>query len=264
VSAADVHVLLDAIGTTHIAGFFLVLARVAPLFVLAPLFSSGVIPAQVRTIIGIGITVGLTPVAVHGQHIPGQPLALGLLFVEQMLVGLAYSLTLATLFAAITSAGQLVDAVSGFSFGSLVDPITGNPGGVMGQTYILVGTAIFIAIGGDAWVLKGLAQTFTLVPLSAAPRLNSLVGGAETACMGILTSALEVAAPVFLALIITDIGFGMVARVVPQLNIFSVGFPMKIGVTLIVVIASLPFLGGWMSNELTTSVGTALHSLGIA
>jgi flagellar biosynthetic protein FliR len=77
----------------------------------------------------------------------------------------------------------------------------------------------------------------------------------------IFSSALEVVAPAMLALLITDVAFGMVSRVVPQLNVFSVAFPLKVGVALLVVAASLPFLGGWMSDQMYTSVATALHAL---
>jgi flagellar biosynthetic protein FliR len=69
---------------------------------------------------------------------------------------------------------------------------------------------------------------------------------------------------VLLALLITDVAFGMVSRAVPQLNVFSVALPLKVGVAMLVVAASLPFLGGWMSDQIYTSVGTALHSLSIA
>ena len=62
-----------------------------------------------------------------------------------------------------------------------------------------------------------------------------------------------------LALLITDVAFGMVSRIVPQLNVFGVGFPMKVGVAMLVVAASLPFLGSFMSEQIANAVGTALH-----
>jgi flagellar biosynthesis protein FliR len=168
------------------------------------------------------------------------------------------------LLTAVQTAGGLTDIVSGFSFGATIDPINGNQGGVFSQLYALVGAAMFIAIGGDAWMLRGVSRTFTLVPLTKAPKLDSLVTGAEQAFASIFVSAIEVAAPALLALLITDVGFGMVSRAVPQLNVFTVAFPLKVGVSLLVVAASLPFLGGWMSDQMVTSVGTALHSLSIA
>ena len=69
------------------------------------------------------------------------------------------------------------------------------------------------------------------------------------------------AAPAILALLITDVAFGVVSKVVPQLNVFAVGFPTKIGIAMLVVAASLPFLGGWMSDQLANSVSTALHTI---
>jgi flagellar biosynthetic protein FliR len=241
-------------------GFFLVLARISPLFVVAPLFSSKMIPAPVKGTIAAGFAIGLTGIAMHGQHIPGEPLQVATLMVENLLVGLLLSFVVAGVFAAIQVAGGLVDIVSGFSFGATVDPIDGNPGGTFSQLYGLIGVMLFVAIGGDAWLLRGLARTFTLVPLTKGPQLGSLVTAAEMSVASMFVSAVEVAAPALLALLITDVAFGMVSRVVPQLNVFSVGFPLKVGVSLLVVMASLPFLGGWMSDQMYSSVATALHA----
>jgi flagellar biosynthesis protein FliR len=248
-------------GTGEVTAFFLVLARVTPLFILAPLFSSKMVPMRVRGMIAVAISIGLTPMAMHGQPIPSSPLALAGSIVVQLLVGLAFSFAVGAVFAAVDGAGHLVDNGSGFSFGATVDPINGNQGGTFASLYGLVGTAIFLAIGGEAWTLRGLTRTFTLVPLGKAPQLPAMVAGVESAFAGIFVSALEIAAPVMLALLITDVAFGMVSRVMPQLNVFAVGFPMKVGVSLLVVSVSLPFLGSWMANQLSSSVGTALMSL---
>ena len=251
-------------GGAQVTGFFLVLARVSPLFVLAPLFSSKIIPARVRGIIAVALAIGLTPVAIHGQHVPTDPLQVAGLIVVQVLVGLAFAFAVSALLTAVQTAGGLADIASGFSFGATVDPINGNQGGAFARLYMMIGTAMFIAIGGDAWMLRGVSRTFKLVPLTKAPKITSLVNGAEQAFAQIFVAAIEVAAPVLLALLITDVAFGMVSRAVPQLDVFSVALPLKVGVAMLVVAASLPFLGGWMSDQIYTSVATALHSLSIA
>ncbi len=256
--------LIAQLGGGHVTGFFLVLARVSPLFVLAPLFSSKMLPPQVRALVAIGIAFGLTPIATHGQRIPTQPLEVAALMVEGMLVGLSFAFAVGALFAAVQSAGALTDMMAGFSFGQLVDPINGNQGGVLTQLYGLVGLATFLAIGGDAWMLRGLTRTFALVPLTRGPRIASLTGAAVETFGSIFTGAIEVAAPALLALVITDVAFGMVSRVVPQLNVFAVGFPIKTGVTLLIVAVSLPFLGSWMSNQVYTFIGSALQALHVA
>jgi flagellar biosynthesis protein FliR len=254
------HVVTALGGGQSITAFFLVLGRVTPLFVLAPLFSAKQIPAQVRGIVAVALALGLTGLAMHGQTIPTEPLQVAGLMLVQLLVGTLFAFAIGALLAAVQTAGGLADILSGFSFGATVDPINGNPGGVFSELYALIGVMLFIAIGGDAWMLRGIARTFTLVPLTKAPQLGSLANAAELSFTSIFTSALEVAAPVVLTLLITDVAFGMVSRVVPQMNVFSVAFPLKVGVSLLVVAATLPFLGGWMQNQIYTSVATALHA----
>jgi flagellar biosynthetic protein FliR len=256
--------LLSKLEGGQLVGFILVLARVTPLFILAPLFSSQVIPPHVRGLIAVGISIGLAPIALHGQHVPTDPLALAGLIVEGLLVGLGFAFTLSLLMAAVESAGSVIDVLAGFSYGNLINPLNGQESGVITRFYSLVGTLIFLVIDGDAWTLKGLDRTFTLVPLTAGPRLSSLIGGVEQVFTTVFTGALEVAAPVLVALLITDVAFGIVSRVVPQLNVFAVGFPTKVAVALLVVSASLPFAANWISNQLSVSVGSALGALHVA
>ena len=258
---ATLNALLHEIGPDRVIGFFLVLARLAPLFVIAPLFSSTMVPAQVRGIIGVALAIGLTPIAMHGHVIPSDPLTVGGLLAVNLLVGLAFAYAVSVVFAAVTAAGSLLDLVSGFSYGAVIDPFDGNQGGVLTNFYSLVGLALFVAIGGDAWTLRGIGRTLTLVPLTSAPRIATLTGGAVTAFGSLFISALEVAAPALLALLVTDVAFGLVSRVVPQLNMFAVGFPLKVGVALLIVGVALPFLGGFMSNQIFSAVTTALQSL---
>lgn len=256
--------LLADLAGNELAGFILVLARVTPLFFLAPLFSSNMIPARVRGIIAVALAIGLTPLAMRGQHVPSDPLSVAGLVVEGMLVGFGFAFSVAVLLAAVEAAGSMIDVVSGFSYGALINPMDGNQAGVLSQFYSLLGTMIFLIIGGDAWLLRGIGRTFELVPLTSGPKISTLVGGAERVFTTVFAAALEIAAPVLIALLITDVAFGVVSRVVPQLNVFGVGFPVKVTVALLVVGASLPFVSGWISGQLSMSVGDALATLHVA
>jgi len=143
----------------------------------------------------------------------------------------------------------------------MVDPLNGNPGGALTNLYSVVGLVIFLVIGGDAWTLRGLSQTFTFAPLAHAVAAKPLVAQAESAFASVFVGAVEIAAPLLLAIIVSDIAFGMVSKVVPQMNVFAVGLPVKVTVALLVVAASLPFLGTWMTGQLDDSVSAALHTL---
>jgi flagellar biosynthesis protein FliR len=181
-----------------------------------------------------------------------------------MLVGLAFAFVVATVFAALSHAGAIVDGLAGFSFGGTIDPMNGTQDGVLTHLYNTVGVIIFITIGGDAWMLRGLARTFALVPLDKGPQIASLVSATSAAVGQLFIGAVELAAPAMLAVVITDVAFGMVSRVVPQLNVFAVGFPMKVGVSLLVVAGTLGFLGNWLTDQLMNSVGSALQAMRIA
>ena len=253
--------LIQAVGANQTAGFILVLARISPLFVLAPIFSSRMLPARARGIAAVALAIGMAPIAMADRKVPTEIFALGELMVKEVLIGLAFAFAVAVVFNAVSIAGSFLDTLVGFSFGSLVDPITGTQSPVLSQIYSLVGVMIFIAIGGDGWMIQGLAKTYELVPLLAFPSTAALVGGANAAFTGIFVSALEIAAPVLIAVTITDAAFGIVSRVAPQMNVFAVGLPAKILIAIIILGASLPFVGGYLADSLQNGIGDSLNSI---
>ncbi len=250
-------------GPNQLVGFVLVLARLSPLFLLAPLFSSKQVPARVRGIVAVALALGLSPLALRGAAVPLDPIAIAELILKELLVGMAFAFAVGALFAAISVAGALLDTLIGFAYGAVLDPLTGNQGTVLQQLYGLVGLMVFIAIGGDGLLVRGIAETYALVPLLEMPALGALLDGAQEAFIGVFASALQVAAPVILALILTDAAFGLVSRVVPQLNVFQVGAPAKVLVGLLLIGASLPFVTGLIADQFDTTVTTALRSLGV-
>ena len=256
--------LLTTVGPNQLVGFLLVLARIAPLFVFAPMFSSKMLPMRARGIVAIALALGLAPLALAGADVPLDGLTILGLIGKELLVGLAFAFTIGILFAALNVAGTLLDTIIGFSFGASVDPITGNQGTVLAQVYGLLGVMIFIAINGDALLIRGFAETFALVPLLEMPSLGALLDGAIGAFTGIFAAAVKICAPVLLALVLTDIAFGLVTKVVPQLNVFSMGLPTKVLVGMVIFGASLPFVAGFITEELEASVETALGSLGVS
>ena len=259
--------LLARLGEQHVLAFSLVLARVAPLFLLAPLFNSKAFPGRARAVCAVALAIGISPVATHALgegRIPSELWALGGLMGKELLVGMAFAFGIGALFAALTVAGSLLDVTIGFSLGGVVDPLSGTQSSLLAQLYTMIGVLVFIAIGGDGWVIAGLARTYEAVPLLDAPQLGSLTAGAQLAFSGIFSAAIQVCAPVLLALIVTDAAIGVVSRVVPQLNVFAVGFPAKIALGLLLIGVSLPFAAGWLGDELQRSVSSALDSLRVA
>jgi flagellar biosynthetic protein FliR len=246
------------------AAFLLVLARISPLFILAPLFSASMIPPRVKGIIAVALALGMAPVALAGAAPPTDPVALVELMLKEIIVGTAFAFALACVLAGFQAVGGLLDIQIGFAFGAQIDPMTGSQGAVLGKLYAMVGVAILVAMNGDALIIAGLARTYDLVPLLEFPDLGSMVSGTFSAFAGIFLSALQVGAPVLLTLLLTDAAFAMVSRVVPQMNVFAVGFPAKVIVGMLMIVVTLPFAAGWFGDRLTESVAAALQTLKVA
>ncbi|HMJ33113.1 MAG TPA: flagellar biosynthetic protein FliR [Baekduia sp.] len=257
--------LISEFGEQRVLAFFLVLARISPLFILAPLFSSKLVPMRVRGICAVGLAIGLSPVVTAGHAaLPTDVMGIGSLIVKELLIGSAFSYALAATFAALAVAGSLLDTTIGFSYGGLVDPVNGNQSAVLSTAYSMIGLMVFIAIGGEAWVIQGMARTYDIVGLLDYPSLGHLVAGTGAAFVQIFASAIEVAGPVLLSLILTDAAFGVLTRVVPQLNVFQVGLPAKVVIGLVLIGATMPFVAGWIADQLQADVGAALQTLRVA
>jgi flagellar biosynthetic protein FliR len=257
--------LISEFGEQRVLSFFLVLARISPLFMLAPLFSSKLVPMRIRGVCAVGLAIGLSPVVTAGHPaLPTDVMGIGSLLVKELLIGAAFSYALAATFAALAVAGSLLDTTIGFSYGGLIDPVNGTQSAVLTTMYSMVGLMVFIAISGDAWVISGLARTYEVVGLLDYPSLGHLVAGTGAAFVKIFSSAIQVAGPVLLALILTDAAFGVITRVVPQLNVFQVGLPAKVIIGLVLIGATMPFVAGWIADQLQADVGAALDTLRLA
>jgi flagellar biosynthetic protein FliR len=250
-------------GLTPMA-FILVLARISPLFLLAPLFSSSTIPGRVRGLIAVALTLGIGPVALAGATPPSDPVRVLELLAKELVVGAAFAYALHCVLAGFQAVGALLDIQIGFAFGAQIDPMTGGQSAVLSKLYAMVGVAILVAMNGDQLIIAGLARTYDLVPLLAFPDLGAMVSGTFASFSGVFLAALQVGAPVLLTLLLTDAAFAMVSRVVPQMNVFAVGFPAKIIVGMLMIVVTLPFAAGWFGDRLTGSVASALQTLKVA
>lgn len=253
--------LLATFGEQTVVAFILVLARVSPLFIFAPFFSSKLASVRVRGIVAVAIAIGLSPVVSAGVLLPVDLFGLFSLVLKELMVGAVYAFILGAVFAAVSVAGSLIDVMIGFSYGGLVDPVNGTQSSVFTTAYGLIGILIFIVIGGDAWVLAGLAKSYEIVGLTEIPSLDHLMAGAGKAFVGIFVSSIQIAGPVILALVLTDAAFGVISRVMPSLNVFQVGFPAKVVVGMLLVSATLPFVANWIGVRLQEDVGAALQAM---
>lgn len=257
-TAAD----LPGFVSAHVVAFVVVLARVGGLFLLAPVFSSKLIPAQVRLMAAMAIALALTPIATHGQPIPGDTGTICLLLVKELAVGLLFAFPPAVVMAAVEAGSGLLDTIIGFSFAAVLDPLDNQQNAILGQFYSLFATMVFLLGGGDQIMIGGMAASYRVLPIGDWPRISLAAGEALSAFAQVFTIGLEIAAPALVALVITDAALGLVSKAVPQMNVFVVGLPAKLLVGFTVIAASLPFLSADLQGQLTQSVGQAVQLIG--
>lgn len=253
---------LPAFASAHVVAFLLVLSRVGGLFLLAPVFSSKLIPTQVRLMAAMAISLALTPIATHGQPIPGDTGTICLLMVKELAVGLLFAFPPAVVMAAVEAGAGLLDTIIGFSFAAVLDPVNNQQNAILGQFYTLFATMVFLLGGGDQIMIGGMAASYRELPIDDWPHMSAVTGQALSAFSQVFAIGLEIAAPVLVALIITDAALGLVSKAVPQMNVFVVGLPAKLLVGFTVIAASLPFVSSELQTQLTQSVGQAVQLLG--
>jgi flagellar biosynthetic protein FliR len=237
--------------------FLLVAARLSAMMAVAPVFSSRSFPVRAKAGLVILLSYVALPVVGGSAHLPADASvpALALLVGKEVLIGLAFGLVAQMLFAAVQVAGGLVDLSAGFAIANVIDPSANLNLTVLGRYYNLVATAAFLAVGGHQWLVAGIVQSFQLAPVTEMPRLDAIVAGVLARADDILLVALMIGAPVLVALVVADIAFGILARAVPQMNVFIMGLPLKVVLALagiaILLPTTLSFFGDLTGRMLT-------------
>lgn len=213
--------------------FMLIATRLSAMLVVAPIFSSKMVPARIKAGLVIVVSyVTLPIVAAEGGRVPEGIIAFGTLAVKEAIIGFAFGLVAQFLFAAFQTAGAFIDVTAGFAISQTFDPNSNASISILGRWYNMVATTSFLALGGHQLLVAGVVRSFTLAPPLATPDLHAVITGVLSQADDILLIVVEIGAPIIGALLITDVTLGIISRSVPQMNVFIVGLPLKIIVAL--------------------------------
>lgn len=221
--------------------FFWPFVRIGACLMVAPVFGAVFVPARLRLVLAAAVTLLVAPLLPQPGVAPFSGAGL-VITVQQVLIGAALGFALQIIFDAVGMGGQLLANSMGLSFAFNVDPLRGASTPALGQLYMLLVTLTFLALDGHLLLIQVLVDGFRTLPVAAtglgADGLWTLVGwGAQ-----IFAGALGVALPGMTALLIVNLGFGVMSRAAPTLNLFAVGFPVTLVLGLAIVLAGLPAL----------------------
>jgi flagellar biosynthetic protein FliR len=210
--------------------FLVFLARVSGIFISAPLFGARNVPPRVR--IGVAIVLAYIFYELLQGHTPPLPdtlnwMNLGLLIILEVLVGLLIGFTAMLVFLAIQFAGHIIDIMTGMQMASVFDPATSAQQSLFGQFQYILALLLFLAFNGHHFIIHALFQSFSLIPIGSL----SFSGGDPLIFMKIVGTSFSVgfqlAAPIMAMLFLIDFSLGIIAKGVPQMNVFVTGMPIK-------------------------------------
>ena len=218
------------------------MVRTSTLLYVFPVFSAQQIPTLVR----IGLAFLISFVLYHVVPTVAPLTDLGSLVVavgSQVVLGLIVGFVAYLVFMGIQFAGEILDIQIGFAVANVISPQTQQQVTVIGELQLTLATLIFLATDSHLLMLQGIGGSFHLIPLPYINLDQSVAGDMLVFLEQAFLIVLKIAAPAAIALFIVNVALGLMARVAPQMNVFVVGFPLQIGVGLLMMALGLPLLG---------------------
>lgn len=220
------------------------LIRPGAAFIAAPVFGGAHVPVQLRLV--VALAVGIPGLQVTGFVLPQEGLASieGFMLVAgEVLVGLALGFAVQIGFAAATIAGELIGNAMGLGFSALVDPATGNTNPVLGQFLSILGTFLFLAIGGHLMLAAITVESYRALPPGAAWMSAESIQHLAYFGTVLFAAGTSVALPVAFSIVLVQIIMGVLGRTAPALNLFAVGFPAALLAGLVLIAIAAPVIG---------------------
>ncbi len=226
---------------------FLVLARMTSFMALAPFFSIKGVPNLARVGFAFFLTLLLLP-TLKPLEIPVDLIAYAILLIKEVFVGLILGYIGMLIFSALRIVGGLIDFQMGFFMTAVFDPQSQSKVTLIGQFMYLFQILMFLAVDGHHKLIMALSSSFTLIPVTEAVFKVAFVTAIVQMFIEMFSLAVRMAAPFLVVFLICDIALGILARTVPQLNIFILSFPVKTGIGLVTLVAILPALTMAVNN----------------
>lgn len=211
--------------------FLLTSVRVAAFMVIAPPLNHGAIPALTKSGIGLALTLAISPVTTDG-YVPQSTGAFITSLALEAVVGALLGFFVYLIFAAIHAAGGMLDQMSGLAMGQTFDPSSGITGAQFTRLFAMAATVMMFTSGAYQPIVAGLARTYQGIPLGAGLSMDEPAQGLIEAFSGMFIGAVQIGGPLLAVLFLTDISLALLTKVAPSMNLFAVGFPLKIGITL--------------------------------
>lgn len=238
----------------NISLILLIFSRWAGMVMIAPVFGARGVPGMVKLWLAVTLSVVLYPlVLAEAPVIPTELMPLTGILIKEVLIGLTLGFIINLVTAVMQGAGQLIDFNIGFIMGNTIDPINGMQSPMTGNFLIVLTTMILLATDSHHYMIAAMARSYEFLPINPSAVPYSVEFFIEITAR-VLALSLQISMPVFGGLLLADIGVGLLAKTVPQLNMFSVIFAVKIIFGLVLLMLMIPYFGDTVSRTFDLTI----------
>jgi len=225
--------------------FLLLTIRIGAIVLSLPLLNSRNIPAQLKVMLILMLSVALYPLVQTQQVVIPQRLGhLGLVVVSEMLIGLTIGFVAQILFAGIQLGGEIISQQMGLNFATIFDPQNAHQVSLIAHFQDVLAMLLFLSGSAHHWFIIAMAESLQSIPLGALSASGAVLPVILTLLGKACVIAIQLAAPVSIALLLATLALGVIARLVPQLNVFMLSFPATLGLGMVMLALALPALMG--------------------
>jgi len=245
--------------------FIIIFARMTGLFLISPIFGRRNIPVYAK----VGLSLLLSYIVFSSKVIEIEAefeswLQLAYCIIRELLVGFIMGFITILTFSAIWTAGQILDTQIGFAIVNTIDPQNNIQISLMANFYNMLAILLFFMLDGHHKLIQIIFNSYDIVPLGAGIITKNLSMGMVKLFTDSFILSVKIAIPVIAASFLSEIAFGILARAVPQINVFIVQIPFKIFIGLVVLLIIIPFfirgLNGLFDN-MFSNMGTMIWEL---
>ena len=228
-------------GADKVQLFLLLTMRIGGIMLTAPVFSHNSIPRRIAVAITLILALVLMPLLVNTPVPQSLTLIeLVLLCLKEVIFGVLIGLVFNLVLLGVRLAGSIVSYQIGFAMANVVDPNSSEQVSVIGEIWFMIATLIFLCLNGHHVIISGLADSFRAVPMGTTTLTGPIGEWFIKYSALVFVLAVKLAAPVIMTVFLVEVAMGVLARTMPQMNIFIVGFPLKIFTGLLMLGLSLP------------------------
>ncbi len=247
----------------QIATFLLVLTRTSGIFFVSPFFGSMNLPVRIRAGTAFAMTILIFPVLLEEMVVeaPATVVMFAALVLQELFIGWLIGFIGYVVLSAINMAGKIMDMQVGFTIAQVMDPTSNEQAPLIGSFLYNLTIIYFLAVNGHHMIIAALMESFRAVPF------NSIVWNAAIADFivnltnGVFLVGMKIAMPVTFSILMTNVGMGILARTMPQMNIFVIGVPMHLMIGTAMLALLMPFYVLFldvMFDDIYANISTAI------